>query len=113
MHGQPDRRLLGRRPFDSVASMSRDIQEITGAKLNGPIVEPDSRCSLNDENPFIMRLVVPKASRRSVTVRNDSFNAKTAGGQKRLELFVRKIGLDIGEEICHRRQFQAALASQP
>ena len=92
--------------------MSRDIQEITGAKLNGPVVESDSRCSLDDENPFMMRLVIPKVSCRSVTVRNDSFNAKTAGGQKRLKLFIRKMGLDIGEEICHGRHFQAALASQ-
>jgi len=49
----------------------------------------------------MMRLIVPQAIRGCVSVRNDALDAKTGCGQQRFELFIRKIGNDVGQEVRH------------
>lgn len=59
-HRQPDRRFVGRRPFDPVLVMGRDVHEVAGLHFNGFILESQSSRSLQHNNPFVLVLVVPK-----------------------------------------------------
>src|SRR5437660_11278816 len=81
MHGQPNRRLVGRRPFDSVPPVRRDGDEIAGLHVHEAVVETEPRGALQNEHPFGLILVVPESTRRGVAVRDDPFNADVGGGE--------------------------------
>ena len=79
MHRQRDRRLVRRCPFDPVFLVSRNVHEVVGLHLYRLILEYQPSRPLQHDDPFVLILVAPKSIRRSVAVRDDSFDAHVGG----------------------------------
>ena len=65
------------RPIDSVFPVCRNIDEVPRPHFQWLVVvlESKSGCSFEQDNEFSFLLVVPKALRRGVAVRNNPFDA--------------------------------------
>ncbi len=65
MHCQPNRRGLLRSGLNPVFAMRIDQEPITGGKMNCLLwlLKTDGRPSLENEDPFVPRLVVPESRR--------------------------------------------------
>jgi len=75
MHRQPDGGLVWRGPLDPVFLVSGDVDEIAGLHFNQAIFEAYPGVTLQDDDPFVLVLVVPISFRRCVAVRHDALDA--------------------------------------
>src|SRR5205085_6790682 len=73
MYRQPNRRLIGCGPLDSVLLMCGDIQPISRLHSDRLFIalEPEPCLTLHHRDPLVLVLVVPEAIRRGLDVRND------------------------------------------
>ena len=99
MHRQPDRRLLWRRPLDSMPLVCRNVDEVPRLHLDCPILKPKPCRSLQHDDPFVLVLVVPEAFGRGLAVGDDSLDADLGGGQKRLDKLLGQVRREVGEEV--------------
>lgn len=81
MNGQPNRWFVRRSPFAPVLLVGWDVHEVAGLHINGFILESQSSRSLQQNDPFVLILVVPGVFRRDMAVRYDLFNAHVGGSQ--------------------------------
>src|SRR3990172_5364903 len=63
MHSQPQGRLIRRRPFDSMLLVGRNVDPVPRPHFDDFILETKTCRSLQDSNPFVLRLIVPEAVR--------------------------------------------------
>ena len=68
MHGQPDCRLAGNGPLDSMPSVGRDLYVVSRLHGNGVVVTLESQTSYaaQEQNPFVGLLIVPEARGRGM-----------------------------------------------
>lgn len=52
-------------------SVGGDIEEVANFHFNRAVLELQSGCSLEHDDPLLLRLVVPEIGGRGVAVRND------------------------------------------
>ena len=103
MHRQPDCRLVRRRPLDPVLLKGRDVHEVARLQFQHFVLELQPRRPLLDDDPFVLRLVVPKIGGRSVAVRDDSFDTHVGGVEQRADKLVGQVGEEVGG--CHGSSF--------
>ena len=98
-NGQPYCRFVRSRPFDSVPFVSGNVHKITGLHFHKTILELKSRCTLQDNHPFVFVLVVPKSIWRGLSVGDNPFNSDVGDFEQRGEKLVGKICRKVGELI--------------
>lgn len=65
------------------------------------VVEPQPNRSLQQNNEFVLHLIVSKALGRGVAVRDDPLDADIRLVENRLKEFFWQSGCDVGEEVWH------------
>src|SRR6185437_9290070 len=103
MDRQPNRRLRRIRPLDTMAQVSRDVDERANLHLERLFTfEPQPCRSTHNQHPLIAGLIVPEARRACVAVGDDAFYAQSRRSQQRLEQFFRHGSRQITKQISGR-----------
>lgn len=107
MNGKPDGILVGPGPIDPVSPMRRDEDVVTSLESAREwlVVETQGRFSLDQKDPFTLRLVVPESRRTGVAVRDDTFDLQAWSGQQWRALLFRsvrrwQVGEQIVQQVC-------------
>mgnify|MGYP001582052135 CR=1 FL=1 len=103
MHGQPDSRLAGRRPFDSVAAVSRNRHVISWPQFPGLVValESEPGGSTQYQHKLVQVLVVPEVLGRGMAKGDNAFNAHAIQTRQRLDEFLGEVRRNAGKEVFH------------
>jgi hypothetical protein len=80
-----------------VSAVSRDVEARSRSHFNFAILEPQPCCTAQYHDELVICLIVPEASRRSVTVGDNPFDAYVLRCQERLDQFVGQLLRQIGE----------------
>ncbi len=101
MNRQPDRRLVGGRPFDLMSLVGRDVDEIAGFQLDGLLrtLEAEPRRALQHHDPLVLTLDIPESARRGMTVGDNPLDADLRGFEQCGEKLVVQAGRKVGEEV--------------
>lgn len=102
-HGQPHCRFIGRRPFDPMLSMDRDVDVIARPHFDGLIVAVKKQfCStFQNDHPLVLVLIVPVPFGTGLPGRNDPFDADVVVLGEDFDEFLGQIRRQVGEEIVH------------
>ncbi len=78
-----------------------DVDKIAYFHVDHTILEPQLGRAFQDDDPFMLGLVVPEVGRRRVTVRDDPFDANVFGSDEDLDEFFGEILRQIVEDVDH------------
>ena len=98
-HAQPDRRLVGRRPIDPVLLECRDVDKVTRFHFNHAILELQPGLTFQNDDPLVLRLVIPEPGGRCMAARNDPLDAHVGGTEENLDQFLRQVLRDVIKEV--------------
>ncbi len=95
VHGQPNCRLIRRRPINPVLLVVPDADEVAGLHLDGLVLETKSGRSLQHDDSFVLLLLVPESFGRGMAMGDDSLDADVDIFEQRGEKLVGQFGWKI------------------
>src|SRR5262245_47498423 len=98
-HGQPDGRTRWIGPLDAMPPVRRNEDIRPGGKFarRRLVLEPQPRRPRDDQHPFGLVLIVPKALRRDVPPRHDPLNPHAARVEQCLYQLLRQAIRNVGK----------------
>ena len=82
-----------------MSPMRGDVDDRSGRQLNGRVIvrEPQSSGSSQQDDEFVLLLVVPKSLRRAMTSRHDPFDVQAGLAENCLKQLVGNLSGDVGK----------------
>ena len=96
-NGQPNCRFVRRCPFDSMFSVGWNVHKIAGLHFHNAVFELKSRCTFQNNHPFMFILVIPEAIWTGMSVGNYPFNSNVGSFEQFCKKLVGKVFRKVGE----------------
>ena len=101
--GEPDGFLVGGGPVDTVAAVGGEKDGVAGSEDDGlfAVGEAQAGFAAEEEDPFVLVLVIPEILRRGVAMGDDALDADLSAAQfaDLVEVFLGEVEGDVVKEV--------------